>query len=180
MICRYPLLYVDEKFVKATERNVSNIRASQKELKQTVMRIGFELLQMKHAAEHLDENIYKISESLFGFGKTTTKNYVAVYEKFGSCDEPEQYDLYSMSQLVEMLPMDPDMIELCTPEMSKRSIRKLKTDLEVIGQPADHQIENKDLKIVPTSGQNETIDLESINFSDNYFLKLTSWINNIK
>ena len=88
------------------------------------------------------ESIYEFSKENFDLGVTSTKNFINVYKKFGSNGNSinslpleyipsyitlkDEYKDYSMSQLVELLPVADDEIEKFNPEMTCKEIRALK------------------------------------------------------
>lgn len=64
----------------------------------------------------------------FGFSRSTAYSLIGVYESFGTNDghiRPE-YESYSYSALVEMLPLSGDTLQKVTPEMTVKEIRELK------------------------------------------------------
>lgn len=97
------------------------------------------------------DSIYDFSKENFDLGVTSTKNFINVYKKFGviSNDDinyspnymmhfislKEEFKDYSMSQLVELLPVDDDEIEKFTPDMTCKDIRALKK----LGQLTDFE-----------------------------------------
>ncbi len=90
------------------------------------------------------ENIYVYAKENFGIGETTTKNFINVYHRFGNTDLLENkpspanandvyrvdlkddYKDYSMTQLVELLPVKDEELNKYSPSLSVREIRVLK------------------------------------------------------
>lgn len=77
-------------------------------------------------------NIYEYAEVKFGYGRTTTKNFLALYKEFCSPSGsllPEYKD-FNYSQLVEMIPLASDQREQITPKATIKDIRKVKKSLK--------------------------------------------------
>lgn len=88
------------------------------------------------------DSIYEFSKQNFNLGVTSTKNFINVYQKFGEykCDYDdmgpryipnfvylkEEFKDYSMSQLVELLPVADEDFDKFNPQMSCKEIRALK------------------------------------------------------
>ena len=88
------------------------------------------------------DSIYEFSKQNFNLGVTSTKNFINVYQKFGEykCDYDdmgpryipnfvylkEEFKDYSMSQLVELLPVADEDFDKFNPEMTCKEIRALK------------------------------------------------------
>lgn len=87
------------------------------------------------------DSIYEFSKQNFNLGVTSTKNFINVYQKFGVCtltynltpkyipsyvELKEEFKDYSMSQLVELLPVADEDFDKFNPEMSCKEIRALK------------------------------------------------------
>lgn len=66
------------------------------------------------------KDIYDFAERRFGIGRTSTKNFLAIHEKFMSgVVLKEDYRGYKQSQLMELLPVSDDVIKSSfKPEMS--------------------------------------------------------------
>jgi hypothetical protein len=98
------------------------------------VQIGAELKKLRDDPKILTDcgysDVYSYAEKVFGFQSTSAKNFIAVYEKFGDKDNtrPEisrKYDKYSISQLIELVPVAGD-IDKFTPEMTVKEIRDTK------------------------------------------------------
>ena len=88
------------------------------------------------------DSIYEFSKQNFNLGVTSTKNFINVYQRFGEykCDYDdmgpryipnfvylkEEFKDFSMSQLVELLPVADEDFNKFNPEMSCKEIRALK------------------------------------------------------
>lgn len=77
------------------------------------------------------KDIYDFAERRFGIGRTSTKNFLAIHEKFMSgVVLKEDYRGYKQSQLMELLPVSDDVIKSSfKPEMSVKQIREKKKEL---------------------------------------------------
>lgn len=80
------------------------------------------------------KDIYDFAERRFGIGRTSTKNFLAIHEKFMSgVVLKEDYRGYKQSQLMELLPVSDDVIKSSfKPEMSVKQIREKKRNLSVL------------------------------------------------
>lgn len=91
-------------------------------------------------------DFYDFSKSRFGLGVTTTKNFLAIYDKFviADCGEvpmlKEEYKDYGYSQLVELASVEEAQLDEFSPEMTVKEIRKKKKQL------AGKGIENKPIR----------------------------------
>lgn len=80
-------------------------------------------------------DFYDFSKSRFGFGVTTTKNFLAIYDKFVIADFgeapmlKEEYKDYGYSQLVELASVEASQLDEFSPEMTVKEIRKKKKQL---------------------------------------------------
>ena len=89
------------------------------------------------------KDIYDFAERRFGIGRTSTKNYLAIHEKFMSgVVLKEDYRGYKQSQLMELLPVSDDVIKSSfKPEMSVKQIREKKKEL--VGTLSDKEDKTK-------------------------------------
>ncbi len=89
------------------------------------------------------ESIYDFSKANFDLGITSTKNFINVYKRFAIIESgsenlesaiyhcqgialKDEYEEYSMSQLVELLPVNDSDLENYNPEMTTKEIRMQK------------------------------------------------------
>lgn len=89
------------------------------------------------------KDIYDFAERRFGIGRTSTKNFLAIHEKFMSgVVLKEDYRGYKQSQLMELLPVSNDVIKSSfKPEMSVKQIREKKKEL--VGTLSDKEDKTK-------------------------------------
>lgn len=88
------------------------------------------------------DSIYDFSKQNFNLGVTSTKNFINVFKRFGEYNPPykelpidysggyidlkDEFKEYSMSQLVELLPVEDENLEKFSPDMTTNEIRSLK------------------------------------------------------
>lgn len=103
--------------------------------------IGFLLQEVKEYEYHWEggyANVYEYAEAELGFKRSSTKNFIAIAETFGTttrgCDTihtmslQKEYSSYNYSQLTEMLSMSAAQREKASPTMTVREIRELKKE----------------------------------------------------
>lgn len=101
--------------------------------------IGFLLWEVKEYEYYYEgdyESVYEYAEAELGFKRSSTKNFIAIAETFGTvkkgCDTThtmslqKEYSDYNYSQLTEMLSMSPAQREKANPSMTIRDLRSLK------------------------------------------------------
>jgi len=79
-------------------------------------------------------NIYEFSKDKFNFGETSTKNFINVFLRFTDSKEAKlknEYEKYSFSQLVELLPVSEDGINNYDPKMSVQEIKQVKKESQL-------------------------------------------------
>lgn len=75
------------------------------------------------------DDVYAFSEAMFGYRATSTKNFIGLVEKFcsirGNSDVElkEEFEDYSLTQLVELLPVDDSELANYKPSMKVKDIR---------------------------------------------------------
>lgn len=89
------------------------------------------------------KNISDLAENEFGFDKTKTYNLIAIHEKFFLNRPNSPYDIYKISQLIEMLSMSDEQISKCNPDMKVMELREFKNDFSRIREK--ESIENTEL-----------------------------------
>lgn len=101
--------------------------------------IGFLLWEVKEYEYYYEgdyESVYEYAEAELDFKRSSTKNFIAIAETFGTikkgCDTThtmslqKEYSDYNYSQLTEMLAMSPAQREKANPSMTVRDLRSLK------------------------------------------------------
>ena len=93
-------------------------------------------------------DIYQFAKLRFGFGTTTTKNFLAIYDKFMITDGmnvpmlKEEFKDYGYSQLVELVSVESRLDEF-SPSMTVKEIRKKKKELASAGRVKADKIEQQ-------------------------------------
>lgn len=110
------------------------------------------------------KDIYDFAERRFGIGRTSTKNFLAIHEKFMSgVVLKEDYRGYKQSQLMELLPVSDDVIKSSfKPEMSVKQIREKKKEL--VGTLSDKENKTKKEKTAKV----QTVKIEVSTFVEFY------------
>lgn len=110
------------------------------------------------------KDIYDFAERRFGIGRTSTKNFLAIHEKFMSgVVLKEDYRGYKQSQLMELLPVSDDVIKSSfKPEMSVKQIREKKKEL--VGTLSDKEDKTKKEK----TAKGQTVKIEVPTFVEFY------------
>lgn len=121
----------EEKAAYDLYRGIEKINAKLTDCVSNFVEIGFELQKIKNNGSYqlIDYKTFdEFVSTEFRLGATSCKNYIAVANRFG--DEStgkirQEYKEYSLSQLVELLPVADD-IDQYSPDMSKKEIRSMK------------------------------------------------------
>lgn len=113
------------------------IREQMRNIQNAFITIGFQLhwIRENNMFRVLNyKNVYEYAEKEYGLKKTTCCNFISIIENYAERDENGEviesiadcYRNYSASQLVAMLGMNEDMRQQVTPDMSVRTINRLK------------------------------------------------------
>jgi len=95
--------------------------------------IGLEFSKLSKNPKTLTDcgysDVYDYGEKVFGFKKTSVKNFIGVYDRFGDKNSSrgcidDKYDDYSFTQLVELLPVSD--VSSYKPDMTVKEIRDKK------------------------------------------------------
>ncbi len=124
---------------------VNNVRSLLNETVKNYLKIGYLLtcLDENSLKKMGYESIYDFSKANFELGVTSTKNFINVYKRFAITNNDEEnvesaryrycyiklkeeFEDYSMSQLVELLPVSDSELENYNPEMTTKEIRMQK------------------------------------------------------
>ncbi len=114
------------------------------------------------------KDIYDFCEKKFGFGRTTTKNFLAINNKFISNDcLIEEVKDYNYSQLVELSSVEYDYLEEFSPDMTIKDMRKKKKSLETDNiseiQVESEEYINTDIIIDNTASEEKEINVINSN-----------------
>ena len=150
--------------------------------------IGFLLYEVKTYEYYYEgdyESVYEYAEAELGFKRSSTKNFIAIAETFGTITKggekqhtmslQKQYSDYSYSQLTEMLAMTPAQREKTSPEMTIKQLRELKKQPDPVRE-LNKSLEQLD-KIIKKDGQtsDQTKGLKSV-LVNNYWEDLDTWV----
>lgn len=119
------------------EKSIKNLDSAVKNLAISFMEVGKYLKEVKEHSKFKElgfESIYELTELKYGFSKTTTKNFISVFEKFGSPDAYQyiktEYRDYNFSQLVELV-SEKENIDDYSPLQTVKEIRLTKLSKNV-------------------------------------------------
>lgn len=106
------------------------IKTALNEVRHAFVYIGFlldEADRLEYYREKGYESIYEYCEIELGFKKSSTNNFIRIYQHFGEAmGLQSKYQAYSYSQLTEMCSMNDRLLRLCSPEMTVRELREIK------------------------------------------------------
>lgn len=147
--------------------------------------IGFLLWEVKEYEYHWEggySNVYEYAEAELGFKRSSTKNFIAIAETFGTVKKgmdtthtmslQKEYSDYNYSQLTEMLAMSPAQRAEANPCMTVKQLREIKRKPEVIEQ-IDYDTLDKAIAAGQTSGQTKGLKSVVVN---NYWEDLDTWV----
>ena len=119
------------------EKSINNLDSAVKNLAIKFMEVGKYLKEVKEHAKFKElgfESIYELTELKYGFSKTTTKNFISVFEKFGNPDGYQyiktEYRDYNFSQLVELV-SEKENLDDYSPFQTVKEIRLTKLSKNV-------------------------------------------------
>lgn len=115
------------------QRTVDTVFKNIRNLKQSFVLIGWCLCRIKEKEWFLKEDcrdIYQFAQRKFQFSQSTTSRCMGLWKMFSKDgDTPEldaKFDGYSVSQLIEMLPLEMEDLEGFNPGMTVQEIREKK------------------------------------------------------
>lgn len=81
------------------------------------------------------QNIYELAADKFNIARGTCNNFINICQKFGLPNEngtivdlQETFKTYNMSQLMVMLNMNQELLNMCSPSMSVRALKDMKSN----------------------------------------------------
>lgn len=110
----------------------NKIKDALKEAAKQFIYIGFLLKEAEEYGYYREggyDNIYDYCEENFGFGRSSTNNFIRVYRQFGTTNGiglMDNYKAYSYSQLTEMCSMNMKQLNQCNPYMTVKELRMVK------------------------------------------------------
>ena len=150
---------------------INKVKNAMQEAAEQFVYIGFLLLEAdncKYYEEDGFDNIYDFCEHHFGFGRSSTNNFIRVYRQFGSSNGIgllDSYKPYSYSQLTEMCSMDIKQLNECNPSMSVRELRAVKRGNIAVKVDCVEELETENsVETVPSrqSGQFSLMHLQAL------------------
>ena len=146
----------------------NKIKDALKEAASQFVYIGFLLKEAEDFGYYREggyDNIYDYCEENFGFGRSSTNNFIRVYRQFGSRNGiglMDSYKQYSYSQLTEMCSMNMRQLNKCNPYMTVKELRAVKKG--TMSMKLEYTIENDKPTViddvpVQTSGQDKQLDV---------------------
>lgn len=110
-------------------------------------------------------DIYEFAKKRFGFGTTTTKNFLAIYDKFMITDGmnvpmlKEEFKDYGYSQLVELVSV-PSHLDDFSPKMTVKEIRKKKKELSSAERAKADNIEQQHIDDLASETNDAAVPLQ--------------------
>lgn len=135
--------------LKNYQSYIDSINGSISTVANSFVRIGRDLTLIKKDKLYAIDgykDIYEFAKAKFDFGNTSTKNFINVYTRFGNTEASygclkDEYEEYSLSQLIELLPVSDEDMKKYKPDQTVEQIREVKK----ISQMSD-QNDNKYFK----------------------------------
>ncbi|MBD5631768.1 MAG: hypothetical protein HDP34_00860 [Clostridia bacterium] len=116
-------------------------------VQKSFVKIGWYLKHIKDQELYKEEgyaNICECAADQLGYSQSTTSRLINICERFsknGNTPElDEKYAGFDKSQMIEMLPMEPEQLEKVTPDMTVAEIRAVKNEANPIAEPDDGEI----------------------------------------
>lgn len=117
------------------QHSVRIIGEEMQKTKQSFIKIGWYLKHIKDRKLYERDgypNIYKFAEDKFHISQPTATRFMNLCIKFSagsdSAELDKRYEGFTVSQLVEMLPLKPGQKEKVTPDMTVKQIREIKKE----------------------------------------------------
>ncbi len=80
-------------------------------------------------------SVWECAADQLGYSQSTASRFINICEKFSKDHNSPELDIkyagFDKSQMIEMLPMEPDQLDKVTPEMTIKQIREIKTEKKV-------------------------------------------------
>lgn len=103
-------------------------------IQKSFVKIGWYLKHIRDNELYKEDgyaSIYECAADQFGYSQSTVSRFINICEKFSKDhDSPEidgKYTGFDKSQMIEMLPMEPELLEKVTPDMTVKQIREIKS-----------------------------------------------------
>jgi hypothetical protein len=126
----------EEKLSRQLDKTTEFIRKEVASVAKGFCRIGYKLWEARENKLYEGQgfkNVYQYAESVLGFKKATTANYIGICEKFSVHKDGKPtlqlvsaFSTFSHGQLSEMLTIPEEKLNDVTPDMKCKDIRKMK------------------------------------------------------
>lgn len=124
---------------KSLDSLTENIRREVDGISKSFCKIGYFLWKIREDKLYLArdfKNVYDFGESVLGFRKSSTGNYISVCERFSRRDAKgnpsrelmDDYKSFSYTQLTEVLSLPEGKEKEVSPDMTVKEIRKIKAE----------------------------------------------------
>lgn len=117
------------------------IREELNKASQAFLLVGYCLKQIRDRRLYVEggyPNIYEFGMDQFGLSKSSVSRFIGICERFSdngsSAVLSDRFHEFSISQLVEMLPLSQEELEGVTPDMTNQTIRQYKKSIREEGQ----------------------------------------------
>ena len=102
-------------------------------IQKSFVKIGWYLKHIRDNELYLEDGYADINEcaaAQLGYSQSSVSRFINICEKFSkdhnSPELDEKYSGFDKSQMIEMLPLEPEQIEKVTPDMTVKEIREIK------------------------------------------------------
>ena len=102
-------------------------------VQKSFVKIGWYLKHIRDNELYLEDgygNINECAAAQLGYSQSTVSRFINICEKFSkdhnSPELDEKYSGFDKSQMIEMLPLEPEQLENVTPNMTVKKIREIK------------------------------------------------------
>ncbi|MDE6388322.1 MAG: hypothetical protein K2L82_11025 [Lachnospiraceae bacterium] len=115
-------------------------------IQKSFVKIGWHLKHIRDNELYKEDGYTSINEcaaNQLGYSQSTTSRLIKICERFSkngnSPELDEKYEGFDKSQMIEMLPMEPEEIERVTSDMTVTEIRAVKNE-RIVNKPDDGEI----------------------------------------
>lgn len=115
--------------------SVEVIKDESFKIQKSFVKIGWYLKHIRDNQLYAEDgyaNIYECAADQFGYSQSSVSRFINICEKFSKDQNSPELDTryagFDKSQMIEMLPLNPDELEKVTPEMTVSQIREIKSD----------------------------------------------------
>lgn len=163
------------------------IREELNKASQAFLLVGYCLKQIRDRRLYVEggyPNIYEFGMDQFGLSKSSVSRFIGVCEKFSENGSSSvlsgRFHGFSISQLVEMLPLNPEEMKGITPDMTNQAIRQYKKSVRE-DEVGDHGGESKGVpaeRVVPFDIPSSGMQPELPNLKNQAERK--AWLRNVE